>query len=101
MYNATLASNEEYVEGYNLGLELGYMDSYYGRTRNTITPSNGAVIAKATVLANARRGRMNDDRSGRRDDSRRDDSRREIRGVTIPDEMIPDAMTRLPETSAR
>jgi hypothetical protein len=77
MYNTSLASNEEYVEGYNLGLELGYMDSYYGRTRNTITPSNGAVIAKATVLANARRGRMNDDRSGRRDDSRRDDSRRD------------------------
>ncbi|HKS39759.1 MAG TPA: hypothetical protein VJX74_04045 [Blastocatellia bacterium] len=77
MYNATLASNEEYIEGYNLGLELGYMDSYYGRTRNTITPSNGAVIAKATVLANSRRGRMNDDRSGRRDDNRRDDSRRD------------------------
>ena len=77
MYNASLASNEEYVEGYNLGLELGYVDSYYGRTRNTATPSNGAVIAKATVLANSRRGRMNDDRSGRRDDSRRDDSRRD------------------------
>ncbi len=75
MYNASLASNEEYVEGYNLGLELGYTDSYYGRTRNAITPSNGAVIAKAIVLANSRRGR--DDRSGRRDDSRRDDSRRD------------------------
>ena len=75
MYNASLASNEEYVEGYNLGLELGYMDSYYGRTRNAVSPSNGAVIAKATILANSRRGR--DDRSGRRDDSRRDDSRRD------------------------
>ncbi|MGA9770493.1 MAG: hypothetical protein WBV94_15750 [Blastocatellia bacterium] len=78
MYNASLATNGEYVEGFNLGLEIGYMDSYYGRARNTITPSNGAVIAKATVLANSRRGRpMNDDRSGRRDDSRRDDSRRD------------------------
>lgn len=71
LYDAGLASNEEYVEGYNLGLEFGYMDSYYGRTRSTITPSNGSVIAKANVLANSRRGR--DDRPGRRDDSRRDD----------------------------
>jgi hypothetical protein len=80
LYDASLASNEEYVEGYNLGLEIGYMDSYYGRTRNTITPSNGAVIAKANVLANSRRGRqMSDDRSGRRDDPsrRRDDSQRD------------------------
>jgi hypothetical protein len=77
LYDASLASNEEYVEGYNLGLEIGYMDSYYGRTRNIVTPSNGAVIAKANVIANSRRGRqMNDDRSGRRDDSRRDDPSR-------------------------
>lgn len=79
LYDASLAANEEYVEGYNLGLELGYMDSYYGRTRNTVSPSNGAVIAKANVLARSRRGRMNDDRPGRRDDTRRDDSRRDDR----------------------
>ncbi|HKP84642.1 MAG TPA: hypothetical protein VJZ26_01020 [Blastocatellia bacterium] len=58
MYDAKHASNEEYMEGYNLGLELGYADGYYGRTRNQAVPSNGAIIAKANVLAHSQRSRQ-------------------------------------------
>jgi hypothetical protein len=58
MYDPDQASNNEYTEGYNLGLELGYMDGYYGRPRNATVPANGAVIAKATVLASSQRSRQ-------------------------------------------
>jgi hypothetical protein len=52
-YDPRHASNIEYQEGFDLGLELGYLDGYYGRTRNAIAPANGAVIAKAIALANS------------------------------------------------
>jgi outer membrane lipoprotein SlyB len=58
MYDPKHASNDEYTEGYNLGLELGYTDGYYGRPRNAAVPANGAVIAKATVLASSQRSRQ-------------------------------------------
>src|SRR5262249_27715162 len=77
-----------------------YMDGYYGRSRSTAAPANGAVIAKAAAMAAAQRARRdergprNDYRrddpprnDARRDDPRRDDSRRDARAtgpVEIP-----------------
>src|SRR5581483_9871563 len=52
-YDAQFADNEEYRQAYNLGLEFGYMDGYYGRARNIAAPTNGPVIAKAAALAAA------------------------------------------------
>ena len=84
-YDQKFADSEEYRQGYNLGLEFGYMDGYYGRTRSAAAPTNGAVIAKAAVLASAQRSRQvtepphDDSRrpDARPDDTRRDDSRRD------------------------
>jgi outer membrane lipoprotein SlyB len=73
-YDAKFADSEEYRQAYNLGLELGYLDGYYGRPRNLVVPANGAVIAKAAALAAAQRARRE---SGQRDDTRRDDTRRD------------------------
>jgi hypothetical protein len=39
-------------------LQLGYLDGYYGRTRNAAVPTNGAIIAKATAIAASRRPRQ-------------------------------------------
>jgi hypothetical protein len=78
-YDPKFADSEEYRQAYNLGLELGYMDGYYGRPRNTVVPTNGAVIAKAAALAAAQRARResNPRDEYRRDDTRRDDTRRD------------------------
>jgi hypothetical protein len=73
-YDPKFADSEEYRQAYNLGLELGYLDGYYGRPRNTATPANGAVIAKAAALAASQRARRE---AGQRDDYRRDDTRRD------------------------
>ena len=73
-YDPKFADSEEYRQAYNLGLELGYLDGYYGRPRSTVVPANGAVIAKAAALAAAQRARRE---SGQRDDYRRDDTRRD------------------------
>lgn len=51
------ATSEEYRQGYDLGFELGYADSYYGRARNPLVPANAAVLAKAAALADAQRAR--------------------------------------------
>ena len=74
------ATSEEYRQGYDLGFELGYLDSYYGRARNNAVPGNAAVLAKAAALADARareQQQANDSTRDRRDDSRdqRDASR--------------------------
>jgi hypothetical protein len=73
-YDPKFTDSEEYRQAYNLGLELGYLDGYYGRPRNTAVPANGSVIAKAAALAAAQRARRE---SGQRDDTRRDDTRRD------------------------
>ncbi len=73
-YDPKFADSEEYRQAYNLGLELGYLDGYYGRPRSTAVPANGAVIAKAAALAASQRARRE---AGQRDDYRRDDTRRD------------------------
>lgn len=72
-YDAQFTDNEEYRQAYNLGLEFGYMDGYYGRTRNIVAPANGPVIAKAAALAASQRAR----REQQRDDYRRDNPPRD------------------------
>jgi hypothetical protein len=70
-YDPSLASSEEYRQAFDLGLEFGYIDGYFGRARSTSVPSNGAVIAKATALANAQREREQiDDQASRADTTR-------------------------------
>ena len=71
-YDPKLADSEEYRQAYTLGVEFGYMDGYYGRSRNPVSPTNGAVLAKAAALAAAQRAR----REGQRDENRRDDQAR-------------------------
>ena len=71
-YDLSLASSEEYQQAFNLGLEFGYIDGYFGRTRSTSVPSNGAVIAKANALANAQREREQiDDQAARAENTTR------------------------------
>lgn len=74
-YDQRFASNIEYTEAFDLGLHLGYLDGYYGRTRNAAVPTNGVVIAKATALANSQRQRQmgQDQRRDSIPDQRRDD----------------------------
>lgn len=56
-YDPRHAANGEYIEGFDLGFEIGHTDGYYGRARNAAVPANGAVLARATALANAQRAR--------------------------------------------
>ena len=57
-YDPRHAANGEYIEGYDLGFEIGHTDGYYGRARNAAVPANGAVLAKAAAIAaNAQRAR--------------------------------------------
>ena len=74
-YDPKFADSEEYRQAANLGLELGYLDGYYGRPRSTVVPANGAVIAKAAAQRARRESGQRDD--ARRDDTRRDDTRRD------------------------
>lgn len=67
-YDQRHASNIEYLEGFDLGFELGYLDGYYGRARNAASPGNGAVIAKATALASSQRPRQTTIDQPRRED---------------------------------
>jgi hypothetical protein len=88
-YDASLASSEEYRQAFNLGLEFGYIDGYFGRPRSTSVPSNGAVIAKATALANAQREREQiDDQASRADRTQpsepvRDDPQQQTRDRVV------------------
>lgn len=93
-YDPKFADSEEYRQAYTLGVEFGYMDGYYGRTRSAAVPANGAVLAKAAALAAAQRERRENFRrdeqarnDARRDEPRRDDARRDTRAsgpLTIP-----------------
>src|SRR5262249_13307476 len=56
-YDQTLASYEEYTQGFQLGFELGYTDGYYGRAKNLKVPGNGETLGKAAALADAERAR--------------------------------------------
>lgn len=67
MYEAKMADLEEYRQGFDLGLELGYNDGYYGRARNPVVPANGIVLAKAAALADAQRAREREQRARNRD----------------------------------
>src|ERR1051325_1580170 len=74
-FDPSFASNDEYIQGYELGLEIGHTDGYYGRARNSAEPANAAVLAKAAALANAQRMRDQEAREARRD-ARRDGQNR-------------------------
>jgi hypothetical protein len=79
-YDQTLGTLEEYRQGHELGFELGYLDGYYGRARNTLVPSNGAVLAKAAALADAQRARDREARAANRDRDRDSRDNRDGRG---------------------
>jgi hypothetical protein len=42
----------DYTQGYQLGLELGYSDGYYGRARNTTVPANALALFKPATTDN-------------------------------------------------
>jgi hypothetical protein len=65
LYEQTLGNLEEYRQGHELGFELGYLDGYYGRARNLAVPANGAVLARAAILADAQRARAREERNNR------------------------------------
>ncbi|HXG94431.1 MAG TPA: hypothetical protein VNN73_18960 [Blastocatellia bacterium] len=66
-YDQRYATSADYTQGFELGFELGYLDGYYGRPRNAVVPANGAVIARASVLADQQRARQTTDTYPRRD----------------------------------
>ncbi|HEX5732254.1 MAG TPA: hypothetical protein VF131_05410 [Blastocatellia bacterium] len=70
------AANGEYIEGYDLGFEIGHTDGYYGRARNAAIPANGAVLAKAAALANAQRAREQQQQQQQQQQSRDDINQR-------------------------
>lgn len=72
LYDEKMAELEEYTAGFDLGLEMGYNDGYYGRTRNLEVPANGIVLAKAAALADAQRAREREQRARNRDSQNRD-----------------------------
>jgi len=45
-YHQGQGSSDEYLQGYQLGLELGYSDGYYGRARNLVVPANAMSLAR-------------------------------------------------------
>jgi outer membrane lipoprotein SlyB len=88
------ASSGMYSQGYDLGFQMGYSDSYYGRSRNAEVPANGEIIARASgIPARDDRGdtradnrdnypnrdnppsNRSNDRNNRNSDNRRSDSR--------------------------
>jgi hypothetical protein len=96
-YDQTLASSEEYTQGFQLGFELGHTDGYYGRPKNLKVPGNAATLAKAAALADAERARAQQpqpppdaqpDRPRGRDDDqggqRRDRRARSSAPVNVP-----------------
>jgi outer membrane lipoprotein SlyB len=60
------ASSAMYSQGYDLGFQMGYSDSYYGRSRNAEVPANGEIIARASGIP------TRDDRGDTRADNRTD-----------------------------
>src|SRR5262249_61754135 len=60
------ASSAMYSQGYDLGFQMGYSDSYYGRTRHAEVPANGEIIARASGIP------AHDDRGDTRADNRTD-----------------------------
>ena len=67
LYDAKMADLEEYRQGFDLGLEMGYNDGYYGRSRNPEVPANGIILAKAAALADAQRAREREQRARNRE----------------------------------
>ena len=72
LYDGKMADLEEYRQGFDLGLEMGYNDGYYGRSRNPEVPANGIILAKAAALADAQRTREREQRARNRDLQNRD-----------------------------
>ena len=48
-YEQGRGSSGDYTQGYQLGLELGYSDGYYGRAHNTTVPANALALFKPTI----------------------------------------------------
>jgi hypothetical protein len=68
-YDPRHVANGEYIEGFELGFEIGHTDGYYGRARNAAVPANGAVLAKAAAIANAQRAREQQQQQQTRDNT--------------------------------
>ncbi len=97
----TLATLEEYRQGFDLGFDLGYTDAYYGRAKTPAVPANAALLAKAAALADAQRAEAErareqrgpdnagrSDRGDRRDQGDRDRGGRRPRNagsISVPD----------------
>jgi hypothetical protein len=54
-YEQARGSSGDYTQGYQLGLELGYSDGYYGRARNTAVPENALALFKTATTDNTGR----------------------------------------------
>ncbi|MGA9771491.1 MAG: hypothetical protein WBV94_20835 [Blastocatellia bacterium] len=48
---------DDLTQGYNLGLELGYSDGYYGRARNSTVPANASAMSNPASVGAAERPR--------------------------------------------
>jgi hypothetical protein len=56
-YHQGQGSSDEYLQGYQLGLELGYSDGYYGRARNPVIPANAMSLARMARITDEGRTR--------------------------------------------
>lgn len=50
-------SSDDLTHAYNLGLELGYSDGYYGRARTSTVPANASAMSKPASAADAEHAR--------------------------------------------
>ena len=57
LYEQDQNSSNDFTHGYNLGLELGYSDGYYGRVRNSTVPTNASAMSKPASATDAERAR--------------------------------------------
>lgn len=81
-YHQGQGSSDEYLQGYQLGLELGYSDGYYGRARNPVVPANAMSLARMARTTDE--GRTRDEHVANEVSIPRDNSRRSYGAVNIP-----------------
>jgi hypothetical protein len=79
-YDQALASSADYRDGYDLGLELGYLDGYYGRVKNIKVPPNGILLATARRAEEQRRAAEGRAAAEQRDSRRESPDRDRGRG---------------------
>jgi hypothetical protein len=83
-YNQGRGSSGESTQGYQIGLELGHSDGYYGRARNTVIPANAMSLTRSATPADPERPR--DQRQTNEVNLPRANSARSYGPVSVPND---------------